>query len=91
MAEKLEMSKYFVEQSTRNMSFRSSQGGHQSPPGSASSSFRSSDLTQSEFYRRVGHDPESEERRQRWQYRNMMDGFGGGQRGMGASPRYGYR
>lgn len=82
LAEKMEMSKYFVEQSSRNSSMRS--------PNSSSrtSSLRSVDLNQSEFYRRVGHDPESEERRDRWQRSNMMEGFRGGNRGIGASPRF---
>jgi len=83
-AEKMELSKYFVEQSTRS--------SITSTPGSRSPSLRREDLVQSEFYKRVGQDVESEERRDRWQYHNMMGGVAaaGGGRGM-ASPRFGYK
>jgi hypothetical protein len=80
-AERLEMSKFFLEESVH----RFSEG--------STSEFPSRDLNQEQFYRRVGYDPESEERRQRWQYLNMMHGTeqrGLGSGGIGASPRFGY-
>jgi len=82
----MEMTKYFVEQSTRNASMTGSPR-----PGSRASSLRSEDLVQSEFYKRIGQDPAGDERRQQWQYRSMMDGYGGyggAGKGFGASPRF---
>lgn len=78
-AEKLEMTKYFIEESTRGSS-RSDK--------SSERSFSSMDLVQERFYRRVGDDLESEERRQRWQYANMMGATDGVNRGLGATPRF---
>jgi hypothetical protein len=88
-AEKLEMTQFFIEESSRGGSIcstisSSSQHHHQS-----SDMFSSRDLIQEDFYRRVGQDVESDERRQRWQYANMMNPMGGA-RGFGASPRYGH-
>jgi TLD len=85
-AEKLEMTQFFIEESTRGIS-------HYSTTSSSSESmFTSRDLIQEDFYRRVGQDTEGDERRQRWQYANMMNptGTGGAGRGFGASPRFGY-
>jgi hypothetical protein len=78
-AEKIEMNKFFVTESIRRPSLDSSWT-------SSRSQFSSRDLDQEKFYRRVGNDPESEERRQRWQYMNMMHGTG--TRGLAASPRF---
>lgn len=79
-AEHLEMSQFFRRESTQSLASESS---HQ---------FSSSELLQDKFYQRVGQDIESEERRQRWAYANMMDGDIGNSSsvGMGASPRFGY-
>ena len=78
-AQKLEMRKYFIEESQRGMSTRS--------VDSSINSFGSRDLVQERFYRRVGEDYESEERRQRWQYANMMNPTNG-TGAFGASPRF---
>lgn len=82
-AERLEMSKFFIEESSRTTqsSVRSANSTRNSPQ------FTSRDLDQQQFYRRVGQDSESEERRERWQYLNMMNPTDG-KRGIGASPRF---
>lgn len=81
-AEKLEMTQFFVAESIRNISMRSSTSTDRSI-------FSSQDLSQDQFYRRVGQRDNHEELRERWQYRNMMDGGGvAGPRGIGASPRF---
>jgi TLD len=81
-AEKLEMTKFFIEESVRSMS------SPPTPSGRRSRQFSSNDLEQVSFYRRVGHDPDSESRRDRWQYLNTMNGIGSVPRGMGGSPRW---
>jgi hypothetical protein len=86
-AEKLEMTKFFVCESIRNMSMNSTTST--SSYGSRPSPFSSQELLQDQFYRRVGYeDDEHEELRDRWQYRNMMDGAQAANIGMGASPRF---
>jgi hypothetical protein len=85
-AERLEMTKFFIHESIRGT--RSSTRSELSDRSSASSAFSSRDLVQEQFYRRVGHDPEASERRERWQRTNMMDGTDSAPRGMGASPRF---
>jgi len=81
-AEKLEMTQFFVSESIRNVSMRSTASTDRSV-------FSSQDLSQDQFYRRVGHGDDHEELRERWQYRNMMDGGGvAGPRGMSATPRF---
>jgi hypothetical protein len=84
-AEKLEMTKFFIAESFRAPSDLSR---HSSSTG-RSEQFSSQELVQEDFYRRVGHDQKSEERRDRWQYMNMMDGTDFVNRGVGASPRFG--
>ena len=79
-AEKLEMTQFFVSESMRNTSINSSSG--------RSETFSGRDLTQNEFYRRVGHGDNHEELRERWQYRGMMDGTLQTNRGIGATPRF---
>lgn len=81
-AEKLEMTQFFL---------------HETDTGRTMSEFsdlsaRSTPISSEEFYKRVGGDLGSEERRDRWQYMNMMGGTGtdGASRGIGASPRFGY-
>jgi len=64
-AEKLEMTQFFVSESIHNSSISSN---------ASSNPFSSNELSQTEFYRRVGQNDEHEELRERWQYRNMMDG-----------------
>mmetsp|Transcript_13141 Transcript_13141/g.22957 ORF Transcript_13141/g.22957 Transcript_13141/m.22957 type:complete len:564 (-) Transcript_13141:111-1802(-) len=88
-AEKLEMTQYFVSESIRE-SIRSSTRSSTRSMGSKGSpeTFSSRDLDQRSFYRRIGHDDSHEELRDQWQYRRMMDGSGGGSRGIGASPRF---
>jgi TLD len=80
-AENLEMTQYFVSESIRSTA-RSVQSL------SSSDTFSSRDLDRHSFYRRVGHDDSHEELRDQWQLRGLLDGDGGGRRGMGASPRY---
>jgi hypothetical protein len=83
-AEKLEMTQFFVQQSIRNMSIRSS-----SSVRTDISQFSSRDLDRDSFYRRIGQGDDHEALREQWQYRNMMDGGGvAGPRGLGASPRF---
>lgn len=84
-AERLEMTQFFIEESTRSVSSPYA-ADETSPSGSP---FTSQDLVQEEFYRRVGQDPESDERRDRWQYMNMMNATDAASRGLGASPRFG--
>ena len=81
-AERLEMTQFFRTESSKRKS--SSQ--------SSSPQFSSNDLLQEKFYQRVGQDVESEERRQRWEYANMMGGdvTSPSSRGLGASPRFGH-
>jgi hypothetical protein len=69
-AEKLEMTKYFVDQSSHSESVHSvySDIAYNSPQNSMTAS----DLVQAKFYRRVGENDEGEEQRERWQYANMM-------------------
>jgi hypothetical protein len=86
-AERLEMTKFFIAESIREGSC--GYASDVSQQSSRSSQFSSQDLVQEEFYRRVGHDRNSEERRDRWQYLNMMGGTDGVNRGVGGSPRYG--
>jgi hypothetical protein len=81
-AEKLEMTHFFVSESMRDtsiMSTSSTRSDHQ---------FSSRELSQDQFYRRVGQGDEHEELRERWQYRSMMDGNLQANRGIGASPRF---
>lgn len=83
-AQKLEMTKFFIEStmrsSTHSTSSRSSLG----------SPLNSNDLYSDRFYRRVGQDYESQERRNRWQYTNMMNPIDSnfGPAGLQASPRF---
>ena len=80
-AEKLEMTQFFVQESIRSAGSTAS--------NDSVSAFSSQDLDQESFYRRVGHNDRSEETRDRWQYRNMMDGdSSSSRRGLGASPRF---
>jgi TLD len=96
-AERLEMSKFFVEESVRSFAIpatpnNSTRTAFPSTPynSTRSSSVFSADLDQDSFYRRVGHDPDGEARRDRWSYMNMMNVEGKANVGLGASPRYGY-
>ena len=82
-AERLEMTKYFIEESSRGSARSTRSTGSRS-----TSEFSSTDLSQERFYRRVGDDLESEERRQRWQYTNMMNPVDQTSRGFGATPRF---
>ena len=77
-AERVEMNKFFIEESARSSPY--------SAGSSPSSPFTRQDLMQEHFYRRVGHDPDSEMRRQRWEYLNMMNPTEN--RGMQSSPRF---
>ena len=81
-AQQLEITQFFLSESMRNMSIRSS-------TSTEPSVFSSQDLSRDQFYRRVGQNDDHEELRERWQYRNMMDGGGvAGPRAMGATPRF---
>jgi hypothetical protein len=92
-AEKLEMTKFFIEESIRNLSVpRTPYNSERSH-----SNFSSDDLDPRKFYQRVGHDAESQARRDRWEYLNTMHTVAGQQqsssssKGLGArSPRFGY-
>jgi TLD len=77
-AEKLEMTKFFFEESVRN-STRSA------------STFSGDDFDQEKFYQRVGHDSDGQARRARWEYMNTMNTVAqGSNSGFGSSPRFGY-
>ena len=83
-AEKLEMTQFFISESIRNSSIDSS------TCSDGSSLFSSRDFDQKQFYRKVGHDDANEELRERWQYRNMMDGdLGNNSKGLLVSPHFG--
>ena len=94
-AEKLEMSQFFIQESIRstinsnNNSLRSHSNNKSGTFGSASGSEFGN---QEKFFRRVGHDDDNEANRERWHYRNMMDG-GNNSTGRpvmgGSSPRFG--
>jgi hypothetical protein len=94
-AEKMEMTRFFIEHSTRGSPGSSIRSSSLSPTGSTHASTRwgSRELNQEEFFRRVGHDVQSEERRQLWQDRNGMDGDLGrtASGDFGRSPRFGFR
>ena len=86
-AEKLEMTKFFIEESVRNLAVP------RTPYNStrSASNFTSDDLDQEKFYQRVGHDSDSQARRNRWEYVNTMQTVGEqSNRGFSASPRFGY-
>lgn len=82
-AERLEMRKFFIEYGN---------GDNLSSPGNRrhKSSLSGSDFSQDAFFRRVGHDHDSEVRRERWQHMNMMnpDLASNTSRGFGSSPRF---
>ena len=62
-AEKLEMTKFFIEESIRGLSVpRTPYNSERS-----NSNFSSDDFDQRKFYLRVGHDAESQARRDRWE------------------------
>jgi hypothetical protein len=88
-AEKLEMTQFFVQESMRsNMSGSSSAPSH---GRGNSSQFSSEDLLDQEsFYRRVGSDDASEQARDQWQYRSMMNGgaLGSANKGLSANLRF---
>lgn len=80
-AQNLERTKYFIEESLRSTQTASTR--------STRSALSGNDLLSDRFYQRVGQDYESQERRQRWQYTNMMNPVGpSAARGFGASPRF---
>ena len=81
-AEKLEMTQFFVSESMKNTSLNSVSSGH------SDSKFSSRELTQDQFYRRIGQNDAHEELRERWQYRNMMDGDQKVNSSLGATPRF---
>ena len=82
-AQKLEMTKYFIEASARSTISAS-------PSSSTRSGFSSNDLMSDRFYQRVGQDYASQERRQRWEYSNMMNPINSSYKsgGLLSSPRF---
>lgn len=72
-AEKLEMTKYFVNQSSHTESsihsVYSDMAGSYTDPGNSMSP---TELAQANFYRRIGQNDTSEEQRDRWQRSSMM-------------------
>ena len=84
-AQKLEMTKFFIEASLRS----STQSyGTNSARSLSQSAFNSQDLISKRFYQRVGQDYESQERRNRWQYTNMMNPISNTGIGLQTSPRF---
>jgi hypothetical protein len=75
-AQKLEMTKFFLEQSLRS-----------TQSGSTRSTLSANDILSERFYQRVGQDFDSQERRNRWQYTNMMNPVGP-RTGFQSSPRF---
>lgn len=76
-AEKLEMTKYFADQSSHNSEsvhsiYSDIAGSYTGGSSSPLNSMTAADAVQASFYRRVGENDQSEEQRQRWQYANMM-------------------
>lgn len=72
-AEKLEMTKYFADQSSHGESIHSVYSDvSASYSNTPRNSLTAADLVQSKFYRRVGEGDDNEEQRQRWQYAQMM-------------------
>ena len=66
-AEKLEMTKFFVQESSARSLSKASLSGE-----TAQREFSSKELKQPEFFRRVGTNDQSEAGRDRWQYAAMM-------------------
>jgi hypothetical protein len=64
-AEKLEMSKFFIHESTRSV--------RRKHTGSIYDLETAEDFSQDRFYRRVGEKDESAQQREIWQYANMMN------------------
>lgn len=79
-AEKVEMTKFFVEGSIRSLSASSTPRN--------STRFAIGELDQYQFYQRVGHDQDGASRRDHWQDINAMNAVGKTNRGFGASPRF---
>ena len=82
-AERLEMSHYWIQQSSRELSSTmslQSQGGRSPRPTRSPRpemrkqlDFDGNDFSQESFYRRVGENDESEQQRDIWQYATMMN------------------
>jgi hypothetical protein len=74
-AQRLEMVKYFADESVRmsTHTYTDDSSIHSSIISDVAGSFTSSDLIQEKFYRRVGEHDENESQRDRWQYANMMN------------------
>uniref|UniRef100_A0A7R9WES6 Oxidation resistance protein 1 n=1 Tax=Pseudictyota dubia TaxID=2749911 RepID=A0A7R9WES6_9STRA len=97
-AERLEMTKFFVQESViSSMSSRSSKSrttskGLSSAAAPSNSSglgmWSGSDLRQDEFYRRVGQNDESEFERAGWEYQNMLNPSGRDTQAFMHSPRF---
>jgi hypothetical protein len=95
-AERLEMTKFFVEETIHDSIYSSSgsirSDGPAFGPGQQSRSsrqFSSKDLVQSDFYRRVGDNDQSQEIRDRWQDVNLMQSSHQKPGGIGGhTPRY---
>jgi hypothetical protein len=89
-AERLELRKYFVEHNVvggnSTGSLSASPSGRQRQNSRASFSGSASDFTQDAFFRRVGHDTESERRREHWEYLNLMNADK--KKSLGSSPRF---
>lgn len=71
-AEKMEMTKYFVDQSTHTVDSSTHSSYSELAYSPRNSMTMSAELNQQRFYRRVGENDEGEEQRNRWQYANMM-------------------
>jgi hypothetical protein len=74
-AQRLEMVKYYADESTRisTHTYADDSSLHSSAYSDIAGSFTSTDLIQEKFYRRVGDHDENESQRNRWQYANMMN------------------
>jgi hypothetical protein len=82
-AEKLEMTKFFVEES-----FRSLNATPSTTSSSSSRKWLTEPMDQESFYRRIGQDTEGQSRREHWNAINAMTGVTDKRKGLGPSPRY---
>jgi hypothetical protein len=82
-AEKLEMTKFFVEES-----FRSLNATPSTTSSSSSRKWLTEPMDQESFYRRIGQDTEGQSRREHWNDINAMTRVSDKRKGLGPSPRF---
>ena len=70
-AERMEMTRYFMEESIRNTSLHSEKSGSTQ----YSNPFSSQEEFQADFYRRVGQQPSDDKRNSSYEYRHLVAGY----------------